>query len=144
MCACTLSPWGPIVVSTHRTEACRTCLLRTLPWHASRAKCQLIYVHFHVGLPELFPRSRQDSKETGLLYTAAVGRYCSDQAHEDKLCPPGGPGACRRQTLRQVPSSRIQEGSMETGESQQCAKPSLRGWGGFLKEMVAGPILKNQ
>ena len=35
----------------------------------SRAKCQLIDVYFHVGLLDLFPRSRQDSKETGLLCT---------------------------------------------------------------------------
>lgn len=26
-------------------------------------------MYFHVGLLDLFPRSRQDSKETGLLYT---------------------------------------------------------------------------
>lgn len=33
---------------------------------------------------------------------------------------------------------------MKTGESQQCAKSSLRDEEGFLKEMMAGPVLKSQ
>ena len=95
-------PMGPTVVSTHRTEACQTSLLRTLPRHASRAKCQLIYVYFHVGLLEPLPKEQAGLKGNWPPLHPALDRLCSDQAHEDKLCTQGGPDRCMQKTDSQT------------------------------------------